>query len=163
MSPSSTTRLRAYSNKIILRWADSPTATALELPVEIVDEKDSEPIVRAPVKIGEETPVTLVADDYMVNGIVRFCRADRNSYLITVTTQDVSDERPGTVHFRDPGALVIDDFLTEDEEAKILESLGGSSRSSAGLELFPVFRSLLSVLHFSIAPAKRLVCVPVPA
>src|ERR1700750_975210 len=129
MSPGSLTRLRVHSNKLILRWADSPTTSAFELPVEIVDEKDSEPILRAPLKIGEETPVTLVAEDYMVNGIVRFCQADRNSYLITVALRDIPDERPGTAYFRDPGALEIDDFLTEEEETKILESLGDTSRS----------------------------------
>ncbi len=35
------------------------------------------------------------------------------------------------VYFRDPGALVVDDFLSEEEEAKILESLQESSGSAA--------------------------------
>src|SRR3954454_3664369 len=96
MSPSSITRLREHSSKIFLRSADTSSVPAFELPVEIVEGDDSEPIIRAPLAVGEDTPVTLVANDYMVNGIVRFCRADRNSYLITITTQRSSDERSET-------------------------------------------------------------------
>jgi len=164
MSPSSYTRLKASFGEIILRWAYSPSAPAIELPVEIVDEKDWEPIIRASLRIAEATPVTLVANDYTVNGIVRFCRADKNSYLITVATQDGSDERPATAYFRDPGSLVLDDFLTEEEEAKILESLESSARPLADEPwLFTLFRSLHSLLLQSMAAANRLFCFPVPA
>jgi hypothetical protein len=119
----SITRLRAQSKGIILRWSDTPSSPTLELPVEIVNEDDYEPIIRAPLKVGEETPVTLLSKDYMVNGIVRFCRADKNSFLITVSTAGTPEEQLNASFFRDPGALVIDDFLTEEEEAKILQSL----------------------------------------
>lgn len=165
MSPSSITRLKAYSKEIILRWCDSLSASVFELPVEIVDEANCEPIIRAPLKIGEDTPVTLLAKDYMVNGIVRFCRADRNSYLITVATRDVSEERAEKAYFRDPGVLAIDDFLTEEEEAKILESLQDSSRSlapdsalSTGFRrLFHAFRVLQNNL---LNRAKQPICLP---
>lgn len=123
MRPSSITRLKAEADEIFLRWSDTPFAPSLELPVEIVDENNCEPIIRTPLKIGEETPVTLVAKDYMVNGIVRFCRPDKNSFLITVSTQDVPDQLFEPAYFRDPGSLAVDEFLTEEEEAKILESL----------------------------------------
>jgi hypothetical protein len=131
MSPSSSTRLRAESDDIILRWSANPSAPVLELPVEIVAGDDSEPVLRAPIQIREDSLVTLVGKNYTVNGIVRFCRADRNSYLITVRTDSISEERFEKVYFRDPGALVVDDFLSEEEEAKILESLQDSSPSSA--------------------------------
>ncbi len=137
----------------MLRWADSPSASAFELPVEMVDENGFDPIIRASLNIGEETPVTLVAEEYMINGIVRSCRADRNSYLITVAIQDVSDKRSGTAYFRDPGALVLDDFLTEEEEAKILESLEDSSRSLA--------RSLRHLLLLPTGILRRLTSCPV--
>lgn len=163
MSPSSFTSLRAHSNKLVLRWVDSPSAPAYEFPVEIVDENDSGPILRAPLNIEEQTPVTLVAEDYTVNGIVRSCLADRNSYLITVATQDVSDQLAGTAYFRDPGVFVLDDFLTEEEEAKILESLGDSSRSLDGDSgLFTVFRCLQHFLHPGVAAARRLLWCPIP-
>jgi len=153
MSPSSFTRLRTDSNTIILRWFDSPSSPALELPVELVAEDGLEPILRAPFQLDEHTPVTLVAKDYMVNGIVRFCRADRNSYLITVSTNDASDARFETAFFHDPGPLAVDDFLTEEEEAKILESLQDSSRSFVCVSgLFANLRSLLfplPLLQFS--------------
>ena len=129
MCAGSITRLRAQSSGIILRWSETPSSPVLELPVEIVNEDDSEPIIRAPLKVGEETPVTLLSRDYMVNGIVRFCRADKNSFLITVSTAGAPEEQLNASFFRDPGALVIDDFLTEEEEAKILQSLQDSPPS----------------------------------
>jgi len=105
-----------------MRWSDTPSSPVLELPVELVQQDNSEPIVRAPLRVGEATPVTLLSKDYMVNGIVRFCRADKNSFLITVSTVGA----PEPTFYRDPGALAVDDFLTEEEEAKILESLRDS-------------------------------------
>jgi hypothetical protein len=131
MPPGTLTSFGAQSDQIYLRWFEAPSAPALELPVEIVEEEGPEPVFRVPLKIGEDTPVTLLGKNFMVNGIVRFCRADRNSYLITVATDEVSGERFERAQFRDPGALVIDEFLTEEEEAKILESLQDSSRSAA--------------------------------
>lgn len=129
MSASSITRLLGQSSEIILRWSDTPFAPARESVVELVDSDNPDPLVRAPLRINEETPVTLVAEGYMVNGIVRFCRADKESYLITVSTCEISKGGSETVHFRDPGALTVDDFLTEEEEAKILESLQDSFHS----------------------------------
>ncbi len=150
MRPSSITRLKAESDEIILRWSDTPTAPAVELRVEIVHESNSEPIIRAPLKIGEETPVTLLAKDYMVNGIVRSCSPDKNSYLITVSTQDALEQRFEQTYCPDPGSLVVDDFLTEEEEAKILESLEDSSRSLARHSI------LATMLRALLAPAPSL-------
>lgn len=129
MSASSITRHLARSGQIILRWSDTPSAPASELPVELVDSDNGEPTVRAPRRVGEHTPVALVAKGYMVNGIVRFCRADKEFYLITVSTSEISEGRFEPAPFRDPGALAVDEFLTEEEEAKILESLQDSLRS----------------------------------
>lgn len=129
MSASSITRQLARSGQIILRWSDTPSAPALELPVELVDSDNGEPTVRAPRRVVEHTPVALVAKGYMVNGIVRFCRADKEFYLITVSACEISEDRFEPAPFRDPGALAVDDFLTEEEEAKILESLQDSFRS----------------------------------
>ena len=170
MQPSSITRLKAESDEIILRWSVNPFAPSLELPVEIVDGDNSEPVIRTPLKIGEETPVTLVAKNYMVNGIVRFCRPDKNSYLITVSTQDVPDEGFGAAYFRDPGTLVVDDFLTEEEEAKILESLQDSPRSALGHSpiattvraLLPSPQSLGASWISLLRTARQLLC-PSPA
>ncbi|MFL6414284.1 MAG: hypothetical protein ACJ74Y_01270 [Bryobacteraceae bacterium] len=155
MSPGNITRVKADSDKILLRWSDCPASPAVELPVELIAEDGSQRIVRAPVRLDEETPVTLLANEYMVNGIVRFCRADRNSYLITVSTNDSSDEQFETVFFHDPGSLAVDDFLTEEEEAKILESLQDSSNCLGFMRLSDMsanVRGLLSpsrVVQFS--------------
>jgi len=99
----------------------------------------------------------------MVNGIVRFCRPDNNSYLVTVSTQDVPDETFDIRYFRDPGSLAIDDFLTEEEEAKILESLQDAPRSVLGLSA--VLGSVRAVLFptRSLQAAGRQLLFPFPA
>ncbi len=132
MSASTITRLLAQSGQITLRWSDTPSGRALESVVELVDSDHPEPIVRAPRRVGEDTPVTLIAEGYTVNGIVTFCRADKESYLITVSTCGISEDQLETAHFHDPGAIAVDDFLTEEEEAKILESLQDSFRLQTG-------------------------------
>lgn len=162
----SVTRLLAESGRISLRWSDSSVAPALETVVELVDPDNAEPIVRAPLRIVEETPVTLLADGYMVNGIVRFCRADKESYLIAVAACEISEDHLVPVDVRDPGVLAVDDFLTEEEEAKILESLQDSfcsgtsdSRfSTARLELWRVLQllRLSSSLTGGLSPAQGL-------
>jgi hypothetical protein len=63
----------------------------------------------------------------MANGIGRFCRTEDFISWITFADPRVPDEHTEAGYLRDPGALVVDDFLTEEEEAKILESLEGSS------------------------------------
>jgi hypothetical protein len=165
MSPRSTTRLLAQSGRIILRWSDTPSAPALEWPVELVDSDDPDPVVRAPRRVGEDTPVTLVAEGYMVNGIVTFCRADKDSYLITVSISEISENQLETAHFHDPGAFAVDDFLTEEEEAKILESLQDSFRSqtsefaavsNACRELLAFVRPLVAAFFCAMRCAKEL-------
>lgn len=136
MRPSSITRLRAESGEVFLRWSEIPSAPVFELPVEIVNEDDFEILIRVPLQIGENTPVTLLAKNSMVNGIVRYCRSDRNSYVITVSTNDASQEAFQVAYSRDPGALVVDDFLSEEEEAKILEGLQDSSEGGEESALF---------------------------
>jgi hypothetical protein len=154
MSAGSITRMLAESSEIILRWSDTPLAPARESLVELVHPDDAEPLVRAPFRIGEDTPVTLVAKGCMVNGIVRFCRAEKQSYLIAVSTCGISEEQSETVHFRDPGALAVDDFLTEEEEAKILESLQGLFRIQTRKPVLPtpfVFRAARQLWSYTAA------------
>lgn len=147
----------AQSSQILLRWSDALSACALESPVELVDSDNPEPIVRAPRSVCEDTPVTLVASGYMVNGIVRFCRADKESYLITVSTCEISEDRFEMAQFHDPGALAVDDFLTEEEEAKILESLQDSFRSQTAF-LFRAMKQLSSTIA-ALSPVQTLACL----
>jgi len=59
----------------------------------------------------------------MRNEIIEFCPTEDERPSVVESAQEpmlLKDEVTG----RDPGILVIDDFLTEEEEAKILESLG---------------------------------------
>ena len=82
----------------------------------------SESFVRSGLWVPEETRVFLTGKDYTGNGIVRFCQEEGNSFVLTIhivseyTTPDLLPEY-------DPGLLAVDEFLTEEEEAKILDSL----------------------------------------
>ncbi len=58
----------------------------------------------------------------MGNGIVRSCHQEGAAYILTVAmTPDPAYVSPRQEF--DPGILDLDSFLTEEEEAKILESL----------------------------------------
>ena len=71
--------------------------------------------------VSELTHVHLIGKNYTGNGIIQSCRKEGNSYILTIlmTTELALPELPE----RDPGVFAVDDFLTEEEETKILESL----------------------------------------
>ena len=87
----------------------------------------SEAIIKSSLKVDEKTKVTLIGKDYTGIGIVKACRKDGKNFIVTI---GMSDERPGRVPAAkpDPGVLVIDEFITEEQEAKILNDLDDSFR-----------------------------------
>ena len=115
---------------LILRWTEPPGSESRELPVEMVQNRNSGSIVRISLRINEATPVSLLGRHYMVNGIVRSCRAENDSFLLTIESDQNNVYDSYSMSGRDPGSLVVDDFLTEEEEAKILESLQESASRS---------------------------------
>jgi hypothetical protein len=132
-SYSTTSRITSFmqqSEALILRWADFPDSPSRELPVEMVDDLASESVIRVALRISEATPVSLLGPGYMVNGIVRSCRPEKDSFLVTIVANDESTFGNVLAFGRDPGSLLVDDFLTEEEEAKILEGLQDSAACS---------------------------------
>ena len=132
---SKTTSFMDNSEALILRWSEFPDAPSRETPAEMVNDRNFESVVRVSFKISEATRVSLLGQGYMVNGIVRSCRPEKTSFLVTIVANEDSLYGNFLTSARDPGSLVVDDFLTEEEEAKILEGLQDSaaySISSAG-------------------------------
>jgi hypothetical protein len=107
---------------LFVRWSDKYHASPLEERVQLVRRDHVEWVVSSPVRIVEKTQVYLSGDWAMGNGIVRSCRREGATFLLTIAmTVDPSYLTPRQEF--DPGVLALDDFLTEEEEAKILESL----------------------------------------
>ena len=114
------------ADQFYLRWSDSPESPFREEPVEVIGLYSSEPVVRSARRVSEETEVFLIGKKYTGNGIVRSCQSEGPNFLLTI---HIGSEymTPELLPEYDPGLFAVDDFLTEEEEAKILESLNSSS------------------------------------
>jgi hypothetical protein len=106
------------SDRLLLRWLEGPNAVSREQLVEIVETDTANPltVIRSAIAVGETTPVYLTGKDYLGNGIVRSCKKEGSHFLLTI---DITKAAPEF----DPGVLSVQDFLTEDDEEKILSDL----------------------------------------
>ena len=81
-----------------------------------------EATIKSTLEVREQTKVTLIGKDYTGIVIVTSCRGDGQSFILTISMgKDQSAGSPSLQ--RDPGVLAVDSFLTEEEEAKILQDL----------------------------------------
>jgi len=87
----------------------------------------SEAIIKSTLKVNEKTKVTLIGKDYTGIGIVKSCRGDGKNFIMTI---GIGEEwiRPAPAGEPDPSVLVIDEFITEEQEAQILQDLSDSMR-----------------------------------
>lgn len=107
---------------LYVRWSEKYNVSLLEQKVALIRREGLEWVISCPVRILEKTQVYLTGDGAMGNGIVRFCRREGTAYMLTISMSVEPPFIPPRQEF-DPGILAIDDFLTEEEEAKILDSL----------------------------------------
>jgi hypothetical protein len=101
------------SDQSLLRWSEDPASPLREEQVEVVRFCLSESVIRSALRIRENTSVYIIGKHYTGNGIVRSCREEGEGFLLTIRVE--------TEH--DPGIFAVDDFLTEEEESRILEGL----------------------------------------
>ena len=106
------------ADQLLLRWSDYPELPVREEAVEVIGLDACQFVIRSNLRVNEKTPVYLIGNTYTGNGIVRSCRPEGIRFVLTV---EATADAP--LPERDPGLFAIDDFLTEEEEAKILESL----------------------------------------
>ncbi len=112
------------TDQVVLRWSDNSELPVREETVEILESCFPESIVRSSLQVSEETYVYLIGKDYTGNGIIQSCRSEGNEFILTILmTSDFP--LPELSIKPDPGVFAIDEFLTEEEELKILESLRG--------------------------------------
>jgi hypothetical protein len=139
------------ADQLFLRWSDDPTLPMREQRVEMVGLYSSESVIRSALRINEKTKVLLIGNHYTRNGIVRSCREEGDSFLLTILI-DSEHSGPELLPEYDPGLFGVDDFLTEEEESKILEGLNADSNIRREISWIPkkiefVFREVLTNLR----------------
>ena len=136
--------------KFFLRWSAGYNAAYREEIVDFIRSSHSRWTFRCNVLILERTPVYLTGDFYMGNGIIQSCCQEGLSFILNITMTDESTYLPPRQQF-DPGLLSVDNFLTEEEEAKILDSLGDNFDAPCST----VMRELLAPAQLIHRSAQR--------
>jgi hypothetical protein len=114
------------SGQALLCWFETPNSPSREEFVQVLESHPSVALIKSALQVSEQTKVTLIGKDYTGIGIVKSCRKDGKSFILTIGMGDESVKLTPSSQ-PDPGALVVDDFLTEEQEAKILEELSDST------------------------------------
>jgi hypothetical protein len=89
---------------------------------QVVETHASEAVIRCGLQLSEKTKVYLMGDKFTRTGIVRACRPEGAHFLLTIRA--IGNDLPalaGSVF--DPGIRAVEDFLTEEQEQKILDAL----------------------------------------
>ena len=109
------------SEKVLLRWSEAANSTLREEFVELIHSHPAEALIRCSPKLKKDTQVYLVADRCKMSGVVASCRKEGNSFIVAIVINENLTPPHGSE--QDPGILMVDDFLTEEEEAKILKEI----------------------------------------
>ena len=120
----------AESDQALLCWSEAPNSPSREEFVQVLESHLSEAIIKSTLKVNERTKVTLIGKDYTGIGIVRTCRREGKNFIMTIgmgeeDTRTTASARP------DPSVLVIDEFITEEEE-KIIDFKNGLENITPG-------------------------------
>jgi hypothetical protein len=126
------------SGQALMCWFEAPDSPSREEFVQVLESHLSEALIKSALQVNEKTKVTLIGRDYTGIGIVKSCRKDGESFILQVAMVGES-MKTATPSKPDPGALVVDDFITEEQETKILEGLEDSTYRSrlASVRLWP--------------------------
>jgi hypothetical protein len=115
-------RSRRVPDQALLCWSEAPYSPAREEFVQVLENHSQEAVIKSSLEVSEQTKVTLIGKDYTGIGIVKSCREDGKNYILTISMSSDDTATPPLLD-RDPGVLTVDSFLTEEQEAKILEDL----------------------------------------
>lgn len=132
-------------DQALLCWSEAPNSLSREEFVQVLETHLSEAVIKATRKVDEKTKVTLIGKDYTGIGIVKSCRGEGKNFIMTIQI-DEPGPRTGAAAKADPGVLIVNDFVTAEQEAKILEELGEAMASRFGLA------HLLATLRWLITP-----------
>lgn len=113
----------------LVRWSEHLGGLSQEESVVVVSEADQAIRVCTSRPLKETTPVYIWGARNSGNGIVRSCFPDGRNYIVLIEWNREEMLRFGSSNI-DPGVFAIDGFLTEEQEDKILESLGDEDAST---------------------------------
>ena len=128
--------------RVVLRWFDHPGLPYLEESVEVLETRFAETVVCASREIPTETAVLLDGLHYKESGVVRFCRADGDRFVVTISIG--VDSRFDSMNAEmDPGVIAVENFLTEEQELKILKDLEDELSRFSFARMLRFLRSLV--------------------
>ncbi|HEY3937404.1 MAG TPA: hypothetical protein VGL97_08235 [Bryobacteraceae bacterium] len=117
--------------QVLLSWSESLDSPKKQEIGQIISIRGADAVIRIAVPIVVGTTVLVTGKYYTGNGIVQSYRKEFETFILTLSK---SDDIPFKGSKRDPGMVVVDNFLTEDEEAQILKDLKNETMRAA---LFP--------------------------
>ena len=107
---------------VLLRWYEGNNLPKQEF-VLLIENDESQVVLSSPSELGESTDVHLIGKNYSLNGIVRSCRAEGGRFFVKVCISSEASPLFSPGSDRDPGVLIVDDFLTEEQESQILNEI----------------------------------------
>ena len=110
------------SRPLLLSWSEAPQSPLQQACVDLIDAHSVEAVIRSHKQVAEKTRVYLSQTGYIREGIVLSCKSDDNHFILAVCMLD--DLHPRATE-PDPGCLVVEDFLTEEQEERLLSELEG--------------------------------------
>jgi hypothetical protein len=120
-------------DQLLLRWSDDSSSPSREEFVDVLSRQLSKIFVRSACQLAEDTPVFLAGRKYSANGRAGSCQKEASSFILGILIDNESHIQLESDW--DPGVLVIDDFLTEEQEDAILANLDSSGPGS--ISCFP--------------------------
>jgi hypothetical protein len=110
------------SDKLVLRWSESPHSPSREEFVQILEARMSEAVISIALRVDEKTQVYLIGKNSTESGIVLSCQPRGKEFIITVLLNSAGPYPP-TGPDIDPGILLVDSFISEEEEQRILDEI----------------------------------------
>ena len=134
----------------------------------MLEDRIDEAVICSALKLDEQTKVYLIGKRYTESGIVRSCQASGENFIVTIVINSQIPNPPAGPKY-DPGALLLDSFITEEQAMQILDEIdkeieGQQFRALASLVKF-TFRSstaLVSNGFFQVWDRFRQATAPVP-
>ncbi len=107
------------SDQFLLRWSEDGFSRSREEPVQMLETRISEAVICSSLRVIEKTQVFLIGKNCTESGIVSCCRPSGGKFIVTIVMNPQLPEPPDF----DPGVLLLDDFMTEEQEQRILDEL----------------------------------------
>jgi hypothetical protein len=106
--------------QVLLSWSESLDSPKKQEIGQIISTRGADAVIRIAVPIVVGTTVLVTGKYYTGNGIVQSYRKELEEFILTLSKSDDISFKGSD---RDPGLVVLDSFLSEEQEAQILKEL----------------------------------------